>query len=258
MHGVPPAAVDDTDVLGLLERVTAALASPLEPGEMLEVLARIGREAVAADRSSLLLLQDDRLVPAAAPVIEANDALVAVLRQTPGGDRAAALAAGRAAVIGATIVAVPLVAQDQPVGVLVLEWDEPRTFDAAELRLLETILAYAGMSMTNARLFAAVRRRAELQVALVRAGASLAGPLTPSAIADRLTDTYTDLLRPRLAAVALLAAAPCLATSVTTRGPRPVRRPVALSSLPDALVQRVAARWAEQLCPIDVGHDAAL
>ena len=291
MQTVPPPEIDHVHarwrapVLGdgapdLLERVAVALSSSLELGEVLEVLAGIGLEAIAADRASVLLLEGERLVPAAATAVQHDDALFEVFRAMQGieldGTRASALAAGRAVVISDpahdalvpdgwaerfslhTLVVVPLIAGGEPCGVIALDWNEPRVFEPAELRLLETIGAYAGVAVANARLFVGVRRRAQLQGALARAGASLASPLEPEEIADRLAEAYTDLLGSRLAAVALLDLEHRLVARVATRGTSAVVAPMSFDALPESLVQGISDTWAARYEPIDLGHDASL
>lgn len=281
MYGVESTAgLTATSEADLLERVAVALTSSIELGEVLEILAGIGLEAIAADRASVLLLEGDQLVPAAATAIEHDDALFTVFQGMPGIEldaaRSSALAAGRAVVIADpaidglvpagwaerfslhTLVVVPLIAGGEPCGVIALDWHRSRTFEPHELRLLETIGTYAGVAVSNARLFASVRRRAQLQGALARAGASLASPLQPDEIADRLADAYTDLLGSRVAAVALLDLDRRLIARVATRGTSSVVGPMSFDALPDELVASVAGAWEDGYRPIDLGHDRTL
>lgn len=277
LAGVAPVESPTADVL---ERVAVALSSSLELGDVLEILAQIGLESIAADRASVLLLDGGRLLPAAAIAIEHNDALFDVFREMPGVElddmRARALLAGRAIVIDdprndpllpegwaerfslETLVVVPLVARGEPCGVIALDWTSPRAFVPGELRLLEAIGAYAGVAVSNARLFVEMRRRAQLQAALARAAASLSSPLSPEDIADRLADAYTDLLGTCITAVALFDLERWLITRVTARGTAAAVGPLSLADLPAPLVARVSAIWEQQHGPIDLGHDAAL
>ena len=277
LAGVAPVEGPTADVL---ERVAVALSSSLELGDVLEILAQIGLEAIAADRASVLLLDEGRLLPAAAIAIEHNDALFDVFREMPGVElddmRANALLAGRAIVIDDprndpllpegwaerfslhTLVVVPLVARGEPCGVIALDWTSPRSFVPGELGLLESIGAYAGVAVSNARLFVEMRRRAQLQAALARAAASLSLPLLPEDVADRLADAYADLLGTRITAVALFDLERRLITRVAARGTAAVMHPRSLDDFPAHLVERVEEMWNREQGPIDLGRDASL
>lgn len=272
---LPPPPRTET---GLLERVALALSSTLELKEVLRLLAEISLDATHAERTSVFLLEDGWLRPAAAA--RASDDEIELRRFQAMAPielderKAAHLGAGRAVVIDdarrddlvpgawATafdlrgLVVVPLAAAGEPCGLMAVEWpDGTAPADPASLVLLEAIGAYAGVAIRNARLFDGTRRRARLQEALAQSAASLASPLDPHVIAQRLVDAYADLLGARLCGIALLDPTRDQITSITSRGARPLPGPMPLSQVPDRIVERLWGEWAVAKRAVEIADD---
>ncbi len=261
----------------LLERVALALSSTLDLDEVLELLAEAGLEATGAGGTAVLLLQGRQLLPAT------------VVREVPGPDlherfhgmkpvelddfRWELLHAGRAIVfedartsdvIPGELISrfdlrgfalVPLMAAGEPYGVMCVDWDEVRSFSRNDVALLEAFGAYAGLAVRNAQLYATVRGRARLQEALAQAAASLASPLEPAVIVDRLVAAYTDLLGARCCEVVLFQDDLDTITSVAAKGVTPLPAVTRLSDVPRAIVDPLIRAWVgvDNPPPVEMG-----
>lgn len=262
---------------GVLERVAIALASTLELREVLSRLAEIGQQATGADHSSLFLLEGRRLVPAVAvgrlPDEETWEAFRAMGPVHLAGGRWDRFVRGRPIAIedardntlipgpwlerfrpGAVIL-VPLVAEGTPCGLLAVDWDEPRTFSADELSVLEAIGRYAGVAVRNARAYEDARRRARLQEALTRSAAALAAPFDARVIAERLVGAYSDLIGARLCAIALFDTERSVITAVAARGTHAIQGPIPMADLPRHVVTRVWREWQRAKLPLEFANE---
>jgi GAF domain-containing protein len=75
------------------------------------------------------------------------------------------------------VLAAPLRCQEEVIGVLYANFAEPRTFTSADLRLAETLGAYAASAVRNASLIAAERRAGARQAALLDMARALCSSL---------------------------------------------------------------------------------
>lgn len=262
--------IDDVDLLGA---VAVALGSTLELREVLSRLARIGRDATGARHCSVFLLEGRTLVPTVAIGHRHEDdtwrAFKSMGRVRLDERRWEALAAGEPVALadsmasdllpeawkqqfrpGAVVLA-PLMAGDEPCGLLAVDWPEPRSFGVRDLSTLGAIGTAAGVAVHNARLFGETRRRARLQEALTRAAAALVAPLDPQVIASRLVDAYTELIETRLCAIGLLDAERSCITTVASRGPQALEGPIPVSDIPRRVVSRAWRSWEEAKEPIE-------
>ncbi len=159
---------------GLLGRVAVTLSSTLDVNEVLRRLAEMGREASGGQRCSIVLIDGNRLKPAAATTGAPDDDLWGAFRGMPpielGDEHWHLLRSGRALAIedarhtpyipaewveqfGLRAVAVvPLVANGEPCGAMAVDWAEVRAIPDDQLATLEAIATYAGLAVHNARL----------------------------------------------------------------------------------------------------------
>lgn len=274
---VAPSADPASTGGGLLERVALALNSTLDLEEVLRLLARIGIEATGAGGTAVMVLEGRRLLPAAVGRQVETDDLQARFHSMAPIElddfqwellcRGSALALEDARdhdVVPPELVdafqlrgiaLVPLMADSAPHGLMLVDWDEVRAFAPSDLAVLETIGAYAGMAVRNARLFAAVRRRARLQEALAESAASLALPLVPEVIARRLADCFTKLLGARLCGIALLDEERALITNIGSHGANPLAGPIPVADVPKQIVRHLTAAWTGSKKPVELPDD---
>ncbi len=93
------------------------------------------------------------------------------------------------------VLVAPLLIGGQLVGAIaVMDKDPKRRFGAADLRLLNLFAPQAAVAIENARLFAAERRRAEEQQALLATMRDLAGELELSRVLQRVLERAASLL----------------------------------------------------------------
>ena len=94
-----------------------------------------------------------------------------------------------------SVVVAPLLIGGQLVGAIaVMDKDPARRFGAADLRLLNLFAPQAAVAIENARLFAAERRRAEEQQALLATMRDLSGDLELSRVLQRVLERAASLL----------------------------------------------------------------
>ena len=157
---------DVGDVLG-------RLAARQDLPDVLHELAVISIALTGADRASVLLLEDERLVPAVAsggPAVEVDQG------------RAASLLAGTTRgwvdiFDTDSTVLVPVLWAGSPLGLLALDWHDTE-FDRDDIRVLEAVAAYAGSAI------AAARRRQVRRDAELAAATALTGAVTSAQVAD--------------------------------------------------------------------------
>ncbi len=269
-HGVADSAFPEpmpAADMGILESVALALNSTLELSEVLRVLAGIALDSAKADRCSILLLEDDRLVPTAARGLVADDELWIAFQEM--GDLALDAVPGARTMlhIGAPIpiesasasgliprewlerftlqslVVVPLLDAGDPCGVMVVDYQEPRVFKAGLLNLLEAIGSYAAVAINNARLFEQTRRRSELQEALARAATHLVSPLPLSELAEELLDASWTISRAEVCAIGLLDDEQLQVESIAVKGMERLRTPISLKRIPKEIIETLSKNW---------------
>jgi signal transduction histidine kinase len=267
----------------LLERVGLVLNSTLELTEVLASLSEITREFSGSDSCGIFLLRGDaELYPTVAIGAEADDErfrrFLAMGPITLDDDQLAVIRAGRAVAFGdaeeasglvpqpwldafdiGALVLVPLLAADEPCGLMAVDWRAARSFEPGEIRLLEAIASHAGVAVANARLFGMVRRRAQLQSALARWAGSLASPLEPEEITSRLVDAYAELLGTCLCGIGVRDEAGIVVTTVASGGTDEdeVRAPFPMDAIPAHITQLARREWrgAARRRAIDLGDD---
>jgi GAF domain-containing protein/anti-sigma regulatory factor (Ser/Thr protein kinase) len=204
--------------LSRLHRVTAALASASDTGEIAEIVARESAETLGASLSVLSLLDDD------------DDATLRVVRVHGGSGRTARawstfpvhadlpaseafrtqtpvvltateqlferypLLAGEVVLPG-SLACVPLLINARALGTLTLSFPPEHVIDAAEVDVLTTIGRQCGLALERARLFDLERRAKERSAFLADATARLAASLEPA----ETLGTLVDLVVPALA-----------------------------------------------------------
>jgi signal transduction histidine kinase len=259
------AAIIDGPDGGPLGRIALALTSTLELQEVLERIVSVALDTSGASRASLLLLDGDRLVPTVAlGAVPNEDAWLRFRAMSPidvGPLERSALEAGRAigladargselvprpwtATFGLRRMAlVPLMSSGAPCGLMVVDWPEPAPFTAAELARLETVAAFAGLAVRNARLFEQQRRSAALQATLARAAGELVASLEPQLIARRLVPAFVGVLRARACGIALLDVEHGQFTTLASYGVRRSTGPVSFADVPAHIVEALTERW---------------
>ena len=247
---------------GALKRIALALSSTLELREVLRALAGETLSLADAGRTSLFLLSDGALHPAASRAVDADDQLWDAFQRmdpvelTP--QRRDLITSGRVIVVDdpATIcppewverfdvrclVLVPLLAGRELCGLMTIDFPEQRRLNSQERGLLQAIGAFAGVAVRNARTYEAARRTARLQAGLAEAAAALASALPPDQVAGRLCAAATDLLGAHHSAVALLDARRCMIRPIIACG-APEPTPFAFSQIPARVYDLLAATW---------------
>jgi signal transduction histidine kinase len=268
----PPA--DAAPSPSLLERVALALTSTLDLAEVLGLLARVGLDATGAGGTAVLLLEGRTLHPAAVVRgIEGEDLQVRFHGIPPielDPVRFDLLATGQVVALEDArehdliptawvdlfdlrgVALLPLIAEGEACGLMVVDWDEVRTFSPADVALLQAIAAYAGIAVGNARRYARMRQRAQVQAVLARSAAELAAPVGPDVIASRLADAYVELLDARFCAVALLDPAWQQITTMAMRGGADLEAPIAFSDVPADVVDHLIERLTFQRRPVEL------
>ena len=250
---------------GALERIALALNSTLELREVLRALAGETLALAGAGRTSVFLLSDGALHPAASRAADADDELWEAFRRmdpiplTP--DREALLADGHVLVVEDPtticppewierfdvrgLLLVPLLAGDVPCGLMSIDFPEPRQLDVQELGLLQAIGTFAGVAVRNARTYEAARRTARLQAGLADAAAALASALPPENVAGRLCAAATGLLGARHTGVATIDPRRCTITPLIVCG-APTPTSIPFSSIPGRVYARLLDTWTER------------
>lgn len=258
----------------LLERVALALTSTLELEDVLRLLAHVGLDATGAGGTAVLLLEGNVLRPAAVVrQVETDDLQARFHGMTPvelDPMRYSLLASGHVLVLEDArehevipaqwvelfslrgVALVPLLAEGEPCGLMVVDWDEVRVFSPNDISLLQAMAAYAGIAVRNARQYATMRQRARVQSVLAHSAARLAAPVAPETIAARLADSYVELLGARMCIVALLDPEWREITTVATRGVRPLAAPIAFRDVPSAVVDHLIERLSFETRPVEL------
>lgn len=263
----------------LLHRVALALNSTLELDEVLRLLGDMAREAVAADRCSLFLLEGHLLRPAVSIATASDGDLWAAFRgmgsirvpprspvwelltsenSVAVEDPAASELIPRSWVERFDVrsaVLVPLRAAGTPCGLMAVDYAQARSFGVHELVTLDAIGAYAGVAVRNARLYESTKQRARAQEALARGGAALVSTLEPEQAAGALVDAYLDLTGAESCAIALFDLEHTQITTLATRGVGEEVAPVPFELVPDHIRERVTEAWTERPDPVEFGPD---
>ena len=262
-----------------LHRVAITVNASLEIKETIERLLRVTLEAIPADRCTLLLVDAGRgtLDPALSIGQVSDDDLWKRFRDLPPIDLASVperwqlFARGRALSIAdmatsplippgvvevfgtRSAILAPLIAGEEPIGLLVLDWrnqigDKPRE----DVLLLEAIAAYASLAIRNARLYDGLASKARSLERLVEvAGAINSSPSLPSVL-DLVCSAFEQLLGSTHCSLNLLDAGdPPRVETVSVRGEAwfAGNRDV-LAAAPPAELARVASLWVSRPEPV--------
>lgn len=211
--------------LAALLEVSRAVASSLDPAEVLgTILDQLGT-IIEHTGSSILLLKDDALEFVEARTVAANRAQIgARIPLDAGSILWDAVSAGesvliddvradepqaegfRAAVssIGdlskppfslvRSWMAVPLALKDRTLGALTISWTEPSYFTADHARLARAFADQAAIAIENARLFDETQTRGRETEALFRADAELFRSLDLDTVLQALVDVTVDVI----------------------------------------------------------------
>lgn len=262
-----------------LHRVSITVNASLDIKETIERLARVTLEAIPADRCTLLLVDDTSraLVPTLSigQVTDAHlwqrflDLAPIDLTEVP--ERWQLFAQGRALSVGdmaasplvppgvvevfgtRSAILAPLIAADEPIGLMVLDWrDEVGDKAPEDVHLLEAIAAYASLAIRNARLYDRLASKARSLERLVEvAGAINSSPSLPSVL-DLVCSAFEQLLGPTHCSLNLIDRAhPPQVETVSVRGEAwfAGNRDVLAAAPPEELA-RVASVWAARPEPI--------
>jgi signal transduction histidine kinase len=247
---------------GALERIALALNSTLELREVLRALAGETLSLAGAGRTSLFLISDGALVPAASRAAHADDELwEAFQRMAPiplTAERSALMALGQVLVVDDPagicppewierfdlhcLVMVPLLAGDVPCGLMTIDFPQSRRLDERELGLLQAIGSFAGVAVRNARTYEAARRTARLQAGLAEAAGALSFALPPDEVAGRLCAAATDLLGVRRSAVAMLNGRRRMVSPLLGRD-HSSSTTISLDDVPERIQRRLDEAW---------------
>lgn len=261
----------------LLQRVALALDSTLDLKEVLRLLAGMALEASSAERCSLFLLRDERLVPAVAIGRDSDqdawslframgpiplDEMVGAHEFIKAGVAVHVPDAGECDLVPETwterfdlkaLVLVPLSAAGEPCGVMAL--DSAHGFTEHEVATLDALGSYAGVAVRNARTYAAADRRARYQKALAEGTAALVSTMSTEDVVERLADAYQSLLGADVCLIGLLDRARQRVTTLTSRGPTRIPPEIPLSDIPEDLVARITEAWRRDAGPFDLDDE---
>lgn len=253
----------------LMHRIGLTLNSTLELPEVLHRLAKLTLEVTDAHRCSLFLLRGRVLEPAVAIGTIRDEDLWAAFRemgpvrldQLPEAwNRLAdAEAVPIEDAVGSTLipskwverfdvkslVLVPLHAAGEPCGLLVVDHPTQRSYGDDEIALLESVAAYAGVAVRNARLFEAADRQARMQRTLARGAGALVAPERRSDLLDELVSAFAELLGSTGCAIGLFDSDMTRVTTVATHDHSESGPPIPISSVPDEVVTRLTEAWTE-------------
>jgi len=101
-------------------------------------------------------------------------------------------------------ISVPLMAREEPVGVMTLVHPYPNTFNSFHLKLLETIADQASMTVLNARLFDESKHQARLSSALAEAAITVTSTLELDDVLQRILDQTSQALGIQTVSLALI------------------------------------------------------
>jgi PAS domain S-box-containing protein len=202
------AEIDLREQKELLENlVTVARATSEQPAleATLENVMRVGVNLTAADRGGLFMLSSVGEVSQTvsirdeAPALErrtiveqlikdglvgwvARERQTALVLDTASDERWLALPS-TATIIGSAL-AVPILSEQDLLGVLILAHSQPRHFTPDHVRLMEAAADQMALAVRNARLFEAQRRMAERQTTLYEVLRAVSGQLNADMIAE--------------------------------------------------------------------------
>ncbi|HBA40131.1 MAG TPA: hypothetical protein DCZ05_10430 [Deltaproteobacteria bacterium] len=103
-----------------------------------------------------------------------------------------------------SLVAVPLVVQEEPYGAILVYSPIPRAYEAETLNLLGLLAAQAGAALENARLYEETERRRREAEELARVAKTLTETLDMTAVAERVVTSVRDILDVKTSTLRLL------------------------------------------------------
>lgn len=253
-----------------MHRVGLMLNSTLALPEVLDRLARLTLDLTDAHRCSLFLLRGRLLEPAVAIGTVRDEDLWAAFRdmgpiRLDDLPRAwSRLTESQAVPIedAATselvpsdwverfdlrsLVLVPLHAAGDPCGLLVVDHPTQRRYQPQELALLESIAAYAGVAVRNARLFESTQRQARMQRTLAQGAAALVAPERAGDLLDELVAAFSELLEAEVCGIGLFDDGLTRITTAATDGDGPTVPPIPITSVPPELVDALTDVWRDE------------
>jgi len=214
----------------ILGRVALAANSSLDVEEVLERLVSLTLEAIPGDRCAIFLLDPSgRLVPRMAAGKVRNDPEYQRFLKTQPIDlkgesaRWQAFVEGRAlyfpdladsplvpdvfveAFGACSALVMPLVASDEPLGLLSVDWTEcGHECTEAEISLVEAIGAYVALAVRNSRLYESLATKARTLERLVDLAGVLNSTASLSSVLDLVCSAFADLLGTSMCAVKLV------------------------------------------------------
>jgi signal transduction histidine kinase len=232
----------------IIQRIALASNSSLDAYEVLERLAELTLEAIPGDRCSIFVLDDaGRLVPKmASGRIPNEEEFRRFLGSAPieldeVAERLKALTAGRAFYIPdmassplvpdefverfntRSALVVPLIAHNEPVGILSVDWILPgHDCTEDEVALVEAIGAYVALALRNATLFEGLSSKALTLERLVNLAGALNSAASLRSVLELVCSSFEDLLGTKWVSVDLLDSnVPESIRTVATRGEEP-------------------------------------
>ncbi|OGK88257.1 MAG: hypothetical protein A2X52_03875 [Candidatus Rokubacteria bacterium GWC2_70_16] len=188
------------------------LASERDLGRLLSRVARETRDLTRADTALVLLAEGDSLVFRG--MAGADEGLMAIgSLKTEGSLTGAVVREGRPLVCAdlaldpdwretavvqrlgyRAMLAVPLLVQGRPVGVLKILHRIPRAFPPDEVEFIGALATHAALAIENARLFAEAERRRHSAESLAELGRLISGSLDPEEVGRRVVASLRALL----------------------------------------------------------------
>ena len=224
-----PAAPEPVSAAAALAHVARAVNSAMPLSEILRRVAELSCEVLDADRATVLLLADGHLVPAVShgrvadrralerfrkmpPVRLASIPHALELLRQPDAliiddvESSPLVPANWRAAFGLRSLAIaPLVADDTPVGALVLDYaGQNHVFSPGEISALEGVAACAASAVTNRRLYDQAMRRAHELDESLRVTVQLNAAITTRAVCDVGLDGLMRVLEASRASLHLL------------------------------------------------------
>lgn len=103
-----------------------------------------------------------------------------------------------------SVIAAPLLAREQIVGVVTLVRPHPGIFTMEHLELVQAIAGQAGIAVLNARLYEESQRQANVMTALAETSATINATLNQEGVLQRIVDQISQALRVQAASLALI------------------------------------------------------
>lgn len=207
------------DMLGEIAR---ALTSTLDLDKVLPLILEYLNQVVPYDSASIFLLEGRNLVIRAWRGFEHPEAIQGLTLPVEGSHIMSRVVASREPLICADVqqeegwqnipglplirgwIGAPLVARDQPVGVLTVDSLEPDSYTEEDARIVATFADHAAVAIANAQLLRQLQRQLDEVAFLHRTGQALAASLEMEQVLRSLLDSIRDYFKVEAASVALV------------------------------------------------------